>query len=145
MLDVTLIWLVTQYHTLFISKITTTSSLLASKLSKCLTELVKLSDDKVFLSTDSTTPLHCTNLTSGSYGNLLCTITLQKLPQEVGLEYDRRRQYNAVFEVVDLTSFVRKEVEYRECCICVGGCKLVYVEEMHFVYERKTLQISSFM
>nr|GBM70276.1 hypothetical protein AVEN_62568-1 [Araneus ventricosus] len=56
--------------------------------------------------------LESLNVTSGSYGNLLCPIILQKIPEELNFEFNRKEQ--SKFDITELIEFLRKEINCRE-------------------------------
>ncbi|XP_071039911.1 uncharacterized protein [Parasteatoda tepidariorum] len=58
--------------------------------------------------------LQSMNVTKGSYGNLLCPVILQKLPEDLNLDYNKNRKSSVDFDIDELISFIRKEVECRE-------------------------------
>lgn len=65
--------------------------------------------------------LQSLNVTAGSYGNLLCPIILQKLPDELSLDYNRKRKSNINFDIDELIQFIRKEVECREASFVLSN------------------------
>ncbi|GBM87472.1 hypothetical protein AVEN_9567-1 [Araneus ventricosus] len=58
--------------------------------------------------------LESLNVTSGSYGNLLCPIILQKFPEELNFEFNRNRKEQSKFDITELIEFLRKEINCRE-------------------------------
>lgn len=76
------------------------------------------------------------NVTSGSYGNLLCPIILQKLPEVLSLEYNRKRKSTSEFDITELIEFIRNEVECREAS-CVFS-KDSNLKDSEFPYKIKT-------
>ncbi|XP_042900642.1 uncharacterized protein [Parasteatoda tepidariorum] len=60
--------------------------------------------------------LRALNVTEGSYGHLLNPLLLKLLPQELVLEFHRKRDKNKNCEVSEIMTFLRNEVESREIC-----------------------------
>ncbi|GBM90632.1 hypothetical protein AVEN_192449-1 [Araneus ventricosus] len=58
--------------------------------------------------------LESLNVTSGSYGNLLCPIMLQKIPEEMNFEFNRNRKEQSKFDITELIEFLRREINCRE-------------------------------
>ncbi|GFR09332.1 integrase catalytic domain-containing protein [Trichonephila clavata] len=58
--------------------------------------------------------LNSLNVTSGSYGNLLCPIILQKISEELNLEFNRYRKNDTEFQIEELMDFLKREVNCRE-------------------------------
>lgn len=54
------------------------------------------------------------NVTSGTYGTLLTPILLKLLPNELNLEFNRKRKSKEKFDVDELLEFLREEIECRE-------------------------------
>lgn len=61
------------------------------------------------------------NVTAGSYGSLLCPIILEKMPDEMSLEYNRKRSSRDEFNINELVEYIRNEVECRESAITLTG------------------------
>ncbi|GBM55777.1 hypothetical protein AVEN_190358-1 [Araneus ventricosus] len=57
--------------------------------------------------------LESLNVTSGSYGNLLCPITLQKIPEEWNFEFNRNRKDQSKFDITELIEFLIREINCR--------------------------------
>lgn len=60
--------------------------------------------------------LRALNVTEGSYGHLLNPLLLKLLPQDLVLEFQRKRNKDANCEVKEIMEFLRNEVESREIC-----------------------------
>ncbi|GFY57317.1 uncharacterized protein TNIN_467551 [Trichonephila inaurata madagascariensis] len=58
--------------------------------------------------------LESLNVVSGTYGQLLCPILLKLIPEDISLEYNRKRKSNSEFDVSELVNFIKTEVECRE-------------------------------
>ncbi|GBN01000.1 hypothetical protein AVEN_260942-1 [Araneus ventricosus] len=65
--------------------------------------------------------LESLGVAADTYGSLLCPIVLQKIPEEVNLQYNRQRKLNELFDINDLLNFLRKEIECRETSILLGN------------------------
>ncbi|GFW58301.1 integrase catalytic domain-containing protein [Trichonephila clavipes] len=63
--------------------------------------------------------LQSLGVATGSYSNLLCPVILQKLPEELNLDYNRQRKTDELFDINDLVEFLRKEEECREASLIV--------------------------
>ncbi|GFU30655.1 integrase catalytic domain-containing protein [Trichonephila clavipes] len=61
--------------------------------------------------------LQWSGVATGTYSNLLCPVILQKLPEELNLDYNRQRKTDELFDINDLVEFLRKEVECREASL----------------------------
>ncbi|XP_054709059.1 uncharacterized protein LOC129230360 [Uloborus diversus] len=66
---------------------------------------------------------------TGTYGNLLCPVILQKLPEELNLSYNRTRKTNELFDITDLVEFIRMEVECRETALILANPKNANMKE----------------
>lgn len=60
--------------------------------------------------------LRALNVTEGSYGHLLNPLLLKLLPQDLVLDFHRKRNRDANCEVSEILTFLRNEVESREIC-----------------------------
>ena len=58
--------------------------------------------------------LESLNVTTGTYGNLLTPIILQKIPEDLNLEFNRSRKAENDFDINELITFLRKEINCRE-------------------------------
>lgn len=58
--------------------------------------------------------LESLNVTSGSYGSLLTPIILQKIPEELNLEFNRSRKADSEYDINELINFLRREINCRE-------------------------------
>ena len=56
------------------------------------------------------------NVTEGSYGYLLNSLLLKLLPQDLVLEFHRKRNKDVNFVVSEIMTFLTNEVEAREIC-----------------------------
>ncbi|GBN50588.1 hypothetical protein AVEN_4592-1 [Araneus ventricosus] len=65
--------------------------------------------------------LESLGVAADTYSSLLCPIVLQKIPEEVNLQYNRQRKLNELFDINDLLKFLRKEIECRETSILLGN------------------------
>ncbi|GFQ95806.1 integrase catalytic domain-containing protein [Trichonephila clavata] len=64
--------------------------------------------------------LNSLNVTSGSYGNLLCPIILQKISEELNLEFNRYRKTDTEFQIEELMDFLKREANCREAANLVN-------------------------
>lgn len=53
--------------------------------------------------------------------NLICTVIMQKIPEEINLQFNRQRKANELFDVQNLIEFLRKEIECREATFLLGS------------------------
>lgn len=60
------------------------------------------------------------NVTSGSYGNLLSSVLLKVVPDELALEFTRKQRDKGTFEIDELLLFIRNEVECREATVSLN-------------------------
>ncbi|KFM71285.1 Hypothetical protein in type-1 retrotransposable element R1DM, partial [Stegodyphus mimosarum] len=58
--------------------------------------------------------LNSLGVASGSYGHLLCPILLKLIPPDIGLEFNRRRAKNSDWDINELITFIKEEIESRE-------------------------------
>ncbi|GFV01280.1 integrase catalytic domain-containing protein [Trichonephila clavipes] len=58
--------------------------------------------------------LESLNVVSGTYGQLLCPVLLKLIPEDISLEYNRKRKANSKFDVSELVNFIKTVVECRE-------------------------------
>ncbi|GBN25481.1 hypothetical protein AVEN_151237-1 [Araneus ventricosus] len=58
--------------------------------------------------------LESLNVTSGSYGNLLCPTILQNVQQELNFEFNRNRKERSKLDNAKLIEFSRNEINCRE-------------------------------
>ncbi|GBN75451.1 hypothetical protein AVEN_133432-1 [Araneus ventricosus] len=65
--------------------------------------------------------LESLGIAADTYSNLLCPIVLQKIPEEINLQYNRQRKLNELFDINDLLKFLRKEIECRETSLLLGN------------------------
>ncbi|GFR03777.1 integrase catalytic domain-containing protein [Trichonephila clavata] len=64
--------------------------------------------------------LNSLNVTFVSYGNLLCPIILQKIPEELNLEFNRYRKKDTEFQIEEFMDFLKREVNCREAANLVN-------------------------
>ncbi len=60
-------------------------------------------------------------ISADSYSNLICTVILQKIPEEINLQFNRERKSNEFFDVKQLIEFLRKEIECREVSLLLAN------------------------
>lgn len=65
--------------------------------------------------------LESLKVTAGSYGNLLCPMILQKIPEELNFEFNRSRKSEIEFDIKELISFLRKEINCRESASLINN------------------------
>ncbi|GBM67494.1 hypothetical protein AVEN_49288-1 [Araneus ventricosus] len=65
--------------------------------------------------------LESLGVAADTYSSLLCPIVLQKIPEEINLQYNRQRKLNELFYINDLLKFLRKEIECRETSLLLGN------------------------
>ncbi|GBN76695.1 hypothetical protein AVEN_258577-1 [Araneus ventricosus] len=65
--------------------------------------------------------LESLGVAADTYSSLLCPIVLQKIPEEINLQYNRHRKLNELFDIKDLLKFLRKEIECRETSLLLGN------------------------
>ncbi|GBL83806.1 hypothetical protein AVEN_108025-1 [Araneus ventricosus] len=65
--------------------------------------------------------LESLGVAADTYSSLLCPIVLQKIPEEINLQYNRQRKLNELFDINDLLKFLRKEIECRETSLLLGN------------------------
>ncbi|GBN24104.1 hypothetical protein AVEN_4059-1 [Araneus ventricosus] len=65
--------------------------------------------------------LESLGVAADTYSSLLCPIILQKVPEEINLQYNRQRKLNELFDIKDLLKFLRKEIECRETSLLLGN------------------------
>ncbi|GBM46537.1 hypothetical protein AVEN_17925-1 [Araneus ventricosus] len=76
--------------------------------------------------------LQSLGVATGTYSNLLCPVILQKLPEELNLNYNRQRKTDELFDITNLVEFIRKEVECREASLLLANPKNSNVKEYSF-------------
>ncbi|GFU88327.1 uncharacterized protein TNCV_847201 [Trichonephila clavipes] len=76
--------------------------------------------------------LQSLGVATGTYSNLLCPVILQKLPEELNLDYNRQRKRDELFDINDLVEFLRKEVECREASLMLANPKSFNTREYSF-------------
>ncbi|GFQ71184.1 DUF1758 domain-containing protein [Trichonephila clavata] len=69
---------------------------------------------------------------TGTCSNLLCPVNLQKLPEELNLNYNRQRRSDELFGINGLVEFLRKEVECREASLILANPKSSNAREYSF-------------
>ncbi|GFW11140.1 DUF1758 domain-containing protein [Trichonephila clavipes] len=67
-----------------------------------------------------TRSLQSLGVSTGTCSNLLCPVILQKLPEELNLDYNRQRKTDELFDINDFVEFLRKEVECREASLMLA-------------------------
>ncbi|XP_054713000.1 uncharacterized protein LOC129222513 [Uloborus diversus] len=70
------------------------------------------------------------NVASGSYGHLLNPIVLKLLPEDLTLEFHRKRASKENFEVTELIDFIKNEVECRETAKLIKGEENIKTREI---------------
>ncbi|KFM65649.1 hypothetical protein X975_19634, partial [Stegodyphus mimosarum] len=58
--------------------------------------------------------LNSLGVASGSYGHLLCPILLKLIPPDIALEFNRRRAKSSDWDINELITFIKEEIESRE-------------------------------
>ncbi|GFU78586.1 integrase catalytic domain-containing protein [Trichonephila clavipes] len=76
--------------------------------------------------------LQSLGVATGTYSNLLCPVILQKLLEELNLDYNRQRKTEELFDINDLVEFLRKEVECREASLMLANPKRSNTREYSF-------------
>ncbi|GFW58869.1 DUF1758 domain-containing protein [Trichonephila clavipes] len=76
--------------------------------------------------------LQSLGVATGTYSNLLCPVILQKLPEELNLDYNRQRKTEELFDINDLAEFLRKEVDCREASLMFANPKSSNAREYSF-------------
>ncbi|GFQ73433.1 integrase catalytic domain-containing protein [Trichonephila clavata] len=76
--------------------------------------------------------LQSLGVATGTYSNLLCPVILQKLPEELNLNYNRQRRLDELFDINGLVEFLRKEVECREALLILANPKSYTTREYSF-------------
>ncbi|GBM70575.1 hypothetical protein AVEN_196274-1 [Araneus ventricosus] len=76
--------------------------------------------------------LQSLGVATGTYSIFLCPVILQKLPEELNLNYNRQRTTDELFDITNLVEFIRKEAECREASLLLANPKNSNVKEYSF-------------
>ncbi|GFQ86942.1 integrase catalytic domain-containing protein [Trichonephila clavata] len=76
--------------------------------------------------------LQLLGVATDTYSNLLCPVILQKLPEELNLNYNRQRRSDELFDINGLAEFLRKEIECREASLILAKTKSSNTREYSF-------------
>ncbi|XP_035208103.1 uncharacterized protein LOC118182822 [Stegodyphus dumicola] len=81
------------------------------------------------------------NVTSGTYGTLLTPVLLKLIPNELNLDFQRKRKSKDNFDVNELLEFLKTEIECRESMLQIQD-KINNHNSSHFPKEKRINKIS---